>query len=593
MCEVAVKKADAEWGAGMRVLLIHPDDDFKKVRGKTWDLMIDMGRAPVATYHRWEQLAGCEIRSLHDCAQEIEDLYIARRLLQPGFGGMVDRHGVDWWEILVPELLPNTLNLMLVERQARLLGPGCELCATRPSWIASALAARLGVGLNTAGSSWWKRRLRYGSLLTRLDGKQLAQLFEDKFRTNRLARVFSGDPRPVILLPSAYVNGSRTAIHLAERMPQHDFLLMYTRSSGKLPSLPANVRMNALRVDSSPGDSSEMAELLAGWEATKAKLIAQSKEFTVADSVGAFDHVRTLLRHGISMRDAWLRVFDSANLTGLICTDDSNPPTRIPLVLAMTRGLPTAICHHGALDYLMAVKPFCADSYIAKSSLEGDYLDRVCRLPADKILELPSPPEKARDSFKPSVDGDWLVFFSEPYDDKYWRSDEIYAELIPQLIGLSIRLGLKLVFKIHPFESVKAHRRRLERFAGDDAAKMKIIAGPPLEELYRKTRIAITVQSTTALECARRGIPVFLCAWLRDAYSGYVAQFARFGVGYPLSTAAEIADIPELLDRTPATQVPLGKQSQSDGTNRLSRCSQLANRTRSRLSAERAFNRHR
>ena len=567
---MAVKKVGAGRGAGMRVLLIHPDDDFKKVRGKTWDLVIDMGRAPVATYSRWAQSAGCEVRSLHDCAQEIEDLYVARRLLQAGFAGMVDRYGIDWWDILVPELLPNTLNLILVERQARLLGPDCDLHTSRPSWIASALAARLGVGLKTAGSSWWKRRLKYGSLLRRLDGKQLAQLFEDKFRTNRLARAFSGDPRSMILLPSAYVNGSRTAIHLAERLPQHDFLLMYTRSSGKLPSLPANVRMNALRVDSTPGDSPEMAGLLAGWEASKAKLTAQSTEFSFSGSVGAFDHIPILLRNGISMRDAWIRVFDSANLTGLICTDDSNPPTRIPLILARMRGLPTAICHHGALDYLMAVKSFCADSYIAESSLERDYLERVCRLPADKILELPGAFEKVPESITPSVDGDWLVFFSEPYEDKYWRSDEIYAELIPQLIGLSSRLGLKLAFKIHPFESVKAHRRRLQRIAADDASDITIIAGPPTDQLYRQTRIAITVQSTTALECAKRGIPVFLCTWLRDAYSGYDAQFARFGVGYPLTFAAEIADVPDLLDRLPGKPIPLGSQSQSDGENRLS-----------------------
>ena len=51
--------------------------------------------------------------------------------------------------------------------------------------------------------------------------------------------------------------------------------------------------------------------------------------------------------------------------------------------------------------------------------------------------------------------------------------------------------------------------------------------------------------------------------------SGYVAQFIRFGVGHPLASAVEIADIPELLDRAPARQVPLGKQAQSDGTNRL------------------------
>ena len=552
----------------MRVLLLHPDDDFREVQEKIWDLIIDMGRAPAATYRRWEAQAGCGVCSLHDCAREIDDLYGVRQVLQPGFGAIVDRHGIDWWDILVPELLPNTLSLMLVERQARQFGNDCDLYTTRPSWIANALAARLGAKLRMAGSSWWARRLRYSRLLTHLDGRQLAQLLEDKLRTNRFVRKFSGDPRPVILLPSAYVNGSRTAIDLAERLPQHEFLLMNTRSSGKISSLPANVRMNALRVDSSLSGS-EMTELLDRWESLKAKLTVQFEEFTFANSVGAFDQVPALLRDGILMRDAWMRVFESANVTGVVCTDDSNPPTRIPLILAQVRGLPTVVCHHGALDYLMAVKSFCADSYIAKSNLERDYLERVCRLPPEKILELPTASEKTSDPVDHSS-GDCLVFFSEPYEGKYWRADEISAELIPQLISLATDLRLKLIFKIHPFESVKAHRRRLQRFAGDDAKNVEIIAGPAADELFRRTRIAITAQSTTALECARRNIPVFLCAWLRDAYSGYVAQFTRFGVGHPLALAAQIAEIPKLLDCPPERQVSFDEQSQSDGLDRLS-----------------------
>jgi len=38
----------------MRVLLLHPEDELPPERaGRNWDLIVDLGRAPVATYERW------------------------------------------------------------------------------------------------------------------------------------------------------------------------------------------------------------------------------------------------------------------------------------------------------------------------------------------------------------------------------------------------------------------------------------------------------------------------------------------------------------------------------------------------------------
>ena len=51
-----------------------------------------------------------------------------------------------------------------------------------------------------------------------------------------------------------------------------------------------------------------------------------------------------------------------------------------------------------------------------------------------------------------------------------------------------------------------------------------------------------------ALQCAAQGIPVFLCSWLRDTSSGYLEQFARFGIGQVLESAAELSEIPRLLE---------------------------------------------
>jgi len=49
------------------------------------------------------------------------------------------------------------------------------------------------------------------------------------------------------------------------------------------------------------------------------------------------------------------------------------------------------------------------------------------------------------------------------------------------------------------------------------------------------------------MDSQSRGIPTFLCEWLRDPLSGYQKQFASFGIGRPLRSAAEIGRLPGLL----------------------------------------------
>jgi hypothetical protein len=108
--------------------------------------------------------------------------------------------------------------------------------------------------------------------------------------------------------------------------------------------------------------------------------------------------------------------------------------------------------------------------------------------------------------------------------------------------------GLQLVFKLHPFESEKGHRRWLRRYLPQEESEICVSSGPPTAELWQKTRFAITVQSTVALECTGLGIPVFLCAWLRDPFASYVQQFERFGAGIVLHSPQQISDIPFLLE---------------------------------------------
>ncbi|HEX8814012.1 MAG TPA: hypothetical protein VF753_00780 [Terriglobales bacterium] len=538
----------------MKALLVHPEDDLPRTCG-SGDLVIDLGRAPKSWYQRWKQSTEGEVFSLFDFTHEIEDLYLIRRLVQLGSNQLIDSGSIDWWNILSLELVPDLLRLSPAMRLAQRLGPRCELEATRGDMIAQAIAHLCGkelrVAEGTAGN--WRRKVgRLRQAAFSLDAHQLLQVIEDKLGLNglwqdRVRRKESDEP--VILLPSAYHNASRTAVDFAAQLPERKFLLVYTRTSGKLADLPANVGAQSLAMISPARKHDDVPQLLKRWQSLRNYLVRQSKEWEVADAAGILDKMPSLLRWGTSYRNAWQQIFDNHNIAACLSTDDSNPPTRIPLDLAHAAGLPTVACHHGALDYFMAIKTVPLDACIAKSQLERDYMRALCQVPENKIAYGSGKAHGFETGDTVPIERrPWLVFFSEPYSAWGWRSDSIYSELLPQLHLLAKKLDLQLILKIHPFESVREHRRRLMRFLPQDANHVIIIPGPPTPELWQNTRLALTVQSTTALQCAELGIPVFFCGWLRDTHSGYQQQYVKFDIGEQLNAIEDIDEIPAKLN---------------------------------------------
>jgi len=317
-----------------------------------------------------------------------------------------------------------------------------------------------------------------------------------------------------------------------------------------LNALPSNVSTTSLDPYFVTASSGEVAALAHAWELLKERLIAGAEEYPAANAIGVLDRIPGLMRWGIAVRDAWKQVFQSETIVGCLCCDDSNPYTRLPLILARNRGISTLACHHGAMDSKMAVKVPHADTYLAKGEIERDFLLRSCGVPVAKVVlggqGLPSSSDAAKAAARQSEP--WLVFFTEPYQAMGWRPEEVYRDLLPKLWSLSQVCKLKLVFKIHPFESVRGHQRVLRKYLPVQEPGIGVIAGTPSPELWSNIRLGLTVQSTVALQCAAQGIPVFLCSWLRDTTSGYLEQFAKFGIGQVLESAAELSEIPRLLE---------------------------------------------
>jgi hypothetical protein len=539
----------------MEILLLHPEDAFAHQHLiHRWDLVVDLGRAPHGTHEDWRKQAGCPVISIYDYAEEIDDLHHLRELLLLGLGHVVDQWGIDWWDIFSLEIASGIQRAVLIERLATDVPLNCDLYSTRADFVATALGRLLGSPVTCFGTrmqSMCHRLRRHYETFSRLGDPELLQLFEDKFDADHSIRCRFAPRRrssghPVVLVPSAYVNVTRTALAYVRLLPDQQFMLVVARRSGYPASTPPNVIAASLSPYFGAIDKPELASLRESWEKLRTSLVGRAPEFKTAESAGFFGSGHAPFRWGLAVRDAWLRVFASEQVTACLSADDSNPNTRIPLIIAKNRGIPSLACHHGALDFRMAIKVNHADAYLARSEMELDYLKRICRFPAEKISIAVPPSSTLQHAISRSPR--WLVFFTEPYRGYGWRIDEVYCDLLPRLFALAQNCGLKLVFKLHPFESLKGHRRMLRRLVPHHEHQIEVLAGPPTEQLWNNTSFALTVQSSTAVECTRLGIPVFLCGWLRDSYTGYVQQYARFGAGHMLDSAEQIAEIPRLLE---------------------------------------------
>jgi hypothetical protein len=545
--------------AMMKILLLDPHDKLGDPSTKGhWDLVVDLAHTPISTRERWRRDTGYSLLSLYDFGQETADLHATRQLLEAGMGRVVDHAGTDWWDVVSIMISPELQDLMLVRRLAEHLKQPSELYTTRYNRLAYALQVMLGGTLRVFDSrriaSARRRFQHYSKALSQLDATQLVQVAWDKFDSrSTIRRWLSPPPRrsdqPVVLLPSAYVNVSRIAVSYAALLAEQQFLLVFARKSGALQDLPKNVRTMPLSSYFVKRNRHEEKSLLETWERTRQELIVGFVEFKAAATTGILDAVPGLIRWGIAVRDAWSRVLKLENVVACLSADDSNPYTRIPLILARQRGIPALACHHGAFDAAMAYKQPHFDAYLAKSEMERDYLVRVCHLDPEKVVV--GAPGKSL--MVTSAHGNnnsselFLVWFTEPYPTD-WRGEDLFADLLPRLSALADACGLRLVVKVHPFESIKQYRRLLARcLPSEDCRRVEVLAGPLPGRMWERTRFAVAGESSVAIECTGRGIPIFLCGWMRDARLGYTQQYAKFRVGTIVNYPSDLDQIPQLL----------------------------------------------
>jgi hypothetical protein len=540
----------------MRILLLHPDDSplAGPWVGQAWDAVFDLARSGGPAYERWSRVLGCSVQPMEGIRDGHAEIHKVRDLLQLGLGYLVDREGLDWWELIAILVHLQLETLIVLRKLANQLPPDAEVWITRSSFEAAALGLLLGARLRVISSTGGPSRKsirHYLSRLRQLPARQIVQILGDKYDAGyRLRRHFHPRPRrsskPVVLVPSSYINMSLTAVAYARQAPDSSFLLVSTRLSGRLNEVPENVSQGWLA--SYAGDSSvdEHREILKRWEALK-KRVQSIPELAALARLGLMDDFPRRFADGLLIRNGWLRVLNLEPVEAVLCCDDSNPYTHIPLLLARGRGLPTIACHHGALDGRYLFKTCHADVILAKGRMELDYLVNTCGVDSS-LVEIGAPLAPEYRGNVRAQEGDWIVFFSEPYEVMTERTEEIYRDVIPGLANLARRMGKTLVVKLHPSENL-SDRQSLaaQALTRDQSGAIQWLTGRISAELLRRTWFGVTVQSSVAVECVVHGVPCFLCEWLDLWPYGYLGHFRKFEVAMGLTSPSDIQKIPDRL----------------------------------------------
>ncbi|MGB7600043.1 MAG: hypothetical protein WBM24_07040 [Candidatus Sulfotelmatobacter sp.] len=550
----------------MKILLIDALDsgDAGPWAGQHWDRIIDLGKAGENSYERWNRHFHSTVTTLDEMRVGFDDFRRVRRLLDLGCGQLVDKHGLDWWEIMGLLLHGELELLILLQRFAETVGSEDEVYVSRPGVHASLLQHLLATRVKAFPLPRGAQKgglAHYVRVSKKLSAPQIIDVFWDKYDSGyqfrgRLGRKRQPLRHPAVLLPTAYVNVSRTGIAYANTFPEENFLLVATRRSGWVEDPPRNVATAWLSSYASVRDrGAENAEMNGRWRSL-VKELEGTAEFEILNRLGFLDAFPQRFRHGFEVRDAWRNVLDTEPIQAVLCADDSNPYTRIPLLLAQTRGLPNIACHHGALDGRYVFKKSYGDVIWAKGKMEQDYLVRQCGVPQERVeIAAPVMPENwnaeegSSEEVLPHV-----LFISEPCDVIGGRQEEFYRDILPPLADLALATKRKLVVKLHPAESERERAGMVARIlSAEQKSVTLLVSGPLAEDLLAKAWFGITILSTVATECAVRRIPCFLCKWLESWPYGYVEQFIRFGVGIGLNDPSEIARIPEYLRSNPVS----------------------------------------
>lgn len=360
-----------------------------------------------------------------------------------------------------------------------------------------------------------------------------------------LASAARGAPRPAVA-PSAVLGlfDVRNAgmVHNLE-----DVLSAVRSAGGSTLALACDPRIEALRASRGGGPSAALAAWVTArglaWSTSRAATVARQVR-SLAESgrvVGEGDLVSAELARSVRRRIGlqftttyvWQCLVDAHAIDAclaeveprvMVTSSDAHRYSRLMVLLARGRGVPSAVIQHGALvgesvyvpivaDLMAAWGPWCRDWFVARGT------------PPERVVAAGVPRAEERRQQRPSGAARRLLFPAQPVPL------EVTFDLLAMAVDhLRRHPETTLRVRPHPGESrVTALRAHVSRLQEGLAARVAVgEPGRPLSEDLDWADVVLTAESTVGIDALVHGVPIVI---LRHPRVRSAIPFAELGAG--------------------------------------------------------------
>jgi len=433
----------------------------------------------------------------------------------------------------------------------RLVADGFSICsfnghsrlAETLQWFVCRLGSEIAVDVPIASTStsiasmrrsWQRmRQAKFSRKVFSDEWRQLMDRIDPFHRRSCLVRTVrtKGRPRHAIWFYSTAYTFTRIGLLYEPHFPASFEFLVENPNTGGQPLQSAGRTFTSLYEFVSLGAAPSRREIA---EARKRILyhlrtVDLSPDDAVArdaylESGGFATFMERLLPRGLFHTCLFERFVESAEPSALVV---GNPVFEgYALHAARKAGIPTLLLQHGILgDYCQFVDP-PVDHYIVRGGFWREFLSPKAR---ERSLVL-NPVEPSIDIGSTQTSRNTVLFLTAPYSvQEFWGEIDL-SDILLSLLSACQETRADLVIRVHPLESKDSYESLIQRLTSQEQIGVSVSysQGDGLDDLLRRSAVAVTFSSTVFLDCLRHKVPVISFGWHDFSYKRQIAKNGVF-----------------------------------------------------------------
>lgn len=215
---------------------------------------------------------------------------------------------------------------------------------------------------------------------------------------------------------------------------------------------------------------------------------------------------------------------------------------------ARRAGIPSVVLQHGILgDFCQFTDP-PVEHYVVRGTFWRDFLDERPRRRA-----IVANPPAARSASRPSVSArrDTITYISNWYESVEFLHQGDLLGILRTLVEAARRHDGELAIRVHPCDSPGEYRKHIAGLtAGTKDVRVTFSQGAGLEELLRRSAVAVLHASTVFLECVRLHVPIVSPGWQDFSYKRLIREHGVFHF------ACDLNDLERLVGKALRGEIP-------------------------------------